>query len=84
MTMAGCTTPDNRTDIVISSSGFKIDNELYTSRSSLTAALIAKKVTRVHFVPQKDAEYKQVEAALLAAQDAGATDIGLVGNIGNE
>lgn len=46
-------------------------------------ALTAKGITRVHFLPQKGAEYKQVEAAVGAAQDAGV-DIGMIGNTRSE
>ena len=46
-------------------------------------ALTAKGITNVHFLPQKDVEYKQVDAAVAAAQDAGV-DIGMVGNMRSE
>lgn len=82
-TIVGCAAASNRVDIVISNSGFKIGDEIYTSRSSLAMALTAKGITRVHFLPQKDAQYKQVEAAFGAAQDAGV-DIGMIGNTRSE
>jgi hypothetical protein len=78
---AGCSTTPSRTDIAISSSGFNVGGEVYVSRSTLASALIAKGVTRVRFLPKEGAEYKQIEAAVGAAQDAGVTDIGLVGNM---
>jgi hypothetical protein len=81
--IGGCAAASNRVDIVISNSGFEIGNELYSSRSSLAVALAAKRITHVHFLPQKGVEYKQVEAAVGAAQDAGV-DVGLVGNIRSE
>jgi len=60
-----------RVDIVITSAGFKIDNETYSSRSSLALALATKGIEHVRLLPEKDAGYKQVEAAVGAAQDAG-------------
>lgn len=79
--ISACATEEKRTEIAISSSGFKVDGEIYTSRQSLAAALTSKKVTRVHFLPDKNAGYQQVKAAMEAAQEAGVTDIGLVGNV---
>lgn len=81
--VAGCTAASNRVDIAISNSGYEIGDEVYTSRASLAAALITKKIKHVHLLPQKDVKYKQMEAAVGAVQDAGA-DVGLVGNIQDE
>lgn len=82
--VSGCAIDEKRTEIMVSNSGFKIDGEIYSSRTSFANALISKKITRVHFVPDTDAGYKQMEAALEAAQEAGITDIGLIGNLNRE
>lgn len=67
-------------DISISNSGFQIGCEFYSSRQALAAALVTKNVKFVHFLPDRNASYKQVEQALKAAKDANV-DIGMVGNI---
>ncbi|MYM94456.1 ExbD/TolR family protein [Duganella vulcania] len=79
--ISGCAIEEKRTEIAISSFEFKVDGETYTSRQSLAAALISKKVKRVQFLPDKNTSYQQVKAAMEAAQEAGVADIGLVGNV---
>jgi len=72
------------TEIIISNSGFEFDGMTYSTSSSFTSALIAKRITRVHMLPKKDAKFQQVQAAMQAAFDAGVTDFGIIGNVQNE
>lgn len=79
--ISGCAIAEKRTEILIFSSGYEIDGEVYNSRPSLATALIASKVRKIQFISEPGVAYKQVEAALDAAREAGITDIGLVGSM---
>lgn len=80
--VAGCAhLAENRTDLNVSISGFQLDGKFYTSRQALSSAIRDKKIKRIHVVPDKGVSYDQVRDALLAVQDAGVHDIGMVGTV---
>jgi hypothetical protein len=78
--LAGCASMEHPLTIGVSSQGFAVGDQVLTSRATLRAAIEAQGATSCRVVPAKDADYKQVEQAVLALQDAHCSS-GMVGSM---